>query len=218
MPYVCKGEYDGGPFLTYLTRRKDLNVSVPQVAEDWIDYTWIRTMPLVQLEDLIQTWLFFGLLTEVFGDLFIPSHYVRTVVPTDPSLGTTVSITTGDEKVLDTSQLLPVVNIWMRRIQSSANPECSPRTEYGHIAACLNLTSKTLRAIMFHTRAESCNPWILCAIASIGELLELAANHAYGIKDQSKDNLCPRTWRLRYDEAQSDFQTKSDHICSYEIY
>ncbi|KAL8922281.1 MAG: hypothetical protein Q9208_005251 [Pyrenodesmia sp. 3 TL-2023] len=195
-----------------------------QILTEWGSFGWVLSLPrvqfddLVQLEDLIQAWLFFGLLTEVFGDLFIPAHYVRTVVPTDPSSGPSIPVTTGDEKVLDTSRLLPILISWMQRIQSSAHPEVSSRTQYEHIAACLNLTSNTLRAVTFHTRAYPCNPWILSAIASIGELLEVATNNVYRIKDLVKNNLCPSTWRLHYDQAQSIFQAKSHDMCPHEVH
>ncbi|KAL8902884.1 MAG: hypothetical protein Q9207_004312 [Kuettlingeria erythrocarpa] len=217
VPYVCKDEYDGSPFLTYLTRRTDLDVSMPRVVTDPSDLAWFAQIPLVQLEDLIQTWLFFGLLTEVFGDLFIPSHYVRTTVPIEPP-ELTNSVTLGTKKVLDTSQLLPMVNSWINRIQSTPDSRVNLRTRYEHIAACLDLTDTTLRGVTFSLTAGLVNPWILTAIASVGELLENATNHAYAITDPVTASLCPSGWKLRYIEAQSLFHVDNDDLCPHEVH
>ncbi|KAI4176265.1 MAG: hypothetical protein LQ346_007903 [Caloplaca aetnensis] len=217
VPYVCRGEYDGGPFLTYLTRRTDLDASVPRVVTDPSDLAWFVQMPLEELEDLIQTWLFFGLLTEVFGDLFIPSHYVRTTGPTQPpELTNPVSI--GTEKFLNTSRLLPMVNSWTNRIQSTLGPGVNLQNGYKHIAACLHLTLTTLRGVTFSMTAGLVDPWILTAIASVGELLENASNHAYAIRNPVTANLCPSGWKIHYMEAQSLFHTQNDDLCPHEVH
>ncbi|KAL8708460.1 MAG: hypothetical protein Q9225_007594 [Loekoesia sp. 1 TL-2023] len=227
VPYVCKEEYDEGPFLTYPTRRKGSNALGNETEMVNTDLNRVLLEPVARLEAFIQTWLFFGLLREVFGELFAPAQFVVTTASTsEPQSVSKTSqvlsglknwLTGGPRKVLNTGQLVPMVETWMNRTEASKDPKDARQTQYEHIAACLQLTSTALRAVRPAVRPDF-NPWIRLSVASIGELLTQATNQAYGIENLEKDNRCPGNWRLLYDEPQSIAQMKSNGLCPYEIH
>jgi hypothetical protein len=88
VPYSCTCDYDGGPILQYPNRRgwtiKYTPTGIFYVDEDGVSPTNAK------LEDFIQTWLYFGLLHELFGDLadirsFVTqNHQGKPVVTTAP--------------------------------------------------------------------------------------------------------------------------------------
>lgn len=218
VPYVCKKDYDGGPFLTYPARREDLNPVRPVVLSEFSHLNPLNAMPVAELEAFIQTWLFFGLLTEIFGDLFVPSQYISTHVALNEASITGLSPSfniPGSTKILNTSQLIPMVSAWMSRIQASNEPEEDRRSQYEHIAACLRMTL-TLRAVQPSMRPDF-NPWIRRCIASIGELLAQAANQAYCI-DYGTANECPSNWQILYKDDAIMAQMKASGYCPYEIH
>ena len=45
-----------------------------------VDYMRIFPKIIVELEAFLQTWLFFGLLTEILGDAFVPLQFLRSPV------------------------------------------------------------------------------------------------------------------------------------------
>ncbi|KAL8818573.1 MAG: hypothetical protein Q9223_002816 [Gallowayella weberi] len=167
VPYVCREEYDGGPFLTYPAR---LGPSNTFALETKLDYDIIGRVPqasCAELESFVQTWIFFGLLTEVLGDLFVPSQYVTATAA--------VNLDENHKQVLNTSELVPTIKKWMQQVQKSADTKEEQRNQYEHIAACLRLAFTTLNAVRTSIRSDF-NPWIRSSIASVGELLTRATN------------------------------------------
>ena len=69
VPYLCEGWQYTAPFATYPVRRgfKWTDLLDPSRAKK----------PAEEVDQLLQSWLFFGLLQEIFGDLFNAAHYVR---------------------------------------------------------------------------------------------------------------------------------------------
>ena len=224
VPYVCREAYDGGPFLTYPVRKKEFNALANETGIFNTDINGVISKPIAELEAFIQTWLFFGLLTEVFGDLFTTSQYVVTPTSTSgPRNGLTTGpilmflkklLVGGPRQVMNTNSLVPTVEIWMKLIESSKDPEDEQRRQYEHLAACLRLTSNALQAVRPSMRADF-NPWVRRSIASVGELLSLATNKAFGIEKGSR---CPGNWRLLYDDPQCIIQMKDNGHCPYEIH
>ncbi|KAL8689351.1 MAG: hypothetical protein Q9224_004658 [Gallowayella concinna] len=209
VPYVCRDEYDGGPFLTYPAR---LGPSNSLALEIQLDYDIVGRVPqasCAELESFVQTWVFFGLLTEALGDFFVSSQYVRPASAVDSN--------EGHDKVLDTSELVPTVKMWMQQIQKSADTKEVKQNQYEHIAACLRLASTTLNAVRFSIRSDF-NPWIRSSVASVGELLTRATNVVYAIKDFHRDNRCPGTWSIPYDDPRYAKQMLSNGYCPYEIH
>lgn len=220
VPYVCREAYDDGPFLTYSSRRKGRDVVAPATIFQYANYSWLNSMPKVELEDFLQTWLFFGLLEEIFKDLFIPSAYVREV-ETKRERGLLSRSTSwqaiGQRRVLTTSQLVPMVKAWMKQVKLSTEAAENQRAQYEHIAECLRLTSVILKAVRSSMRPDF-NPVIRSCIASVGELLGQAANKAYDIENVMEDNLCLGTWRSFYDIHQGLAQMKDNGVCPCEIH
>ena len=62
VPYFCTDHYDGGPFLQYLDRT---GWTTSQILDALQHQNLDRSKEDVQA--LLQTWFFFGLLTDVFG-------------------------------------------------------------------------------------------------------------------------------------------------------
>ncbi|KAL8658232.1 MAG: hypothetical protein Q9202_007609 [Teloschistes flavicans] len=204
VPFVCQGDYDGGPFLTYMTR---IDTSSSLAAETLLEYHRVGRLPrlpIPELESFVQTWIFFGLLTEILGDLFVPSQYVTAA----PSAG----LHESHDRVLTTHQLVPTVRIWKDQVHKSDNTEDEKCRQYEHIAACLQLASTVLSAVKSDARPDF-NHHVRSSMASVGELLSLATNQAYAISDDSKENRCPGIWKLFYDDPRYTEQLL-DNGCS----
>ncbi|KAI4241580.1 MAG: hypothetical protein L6R42_011228, partial [Xanthoria sp. 1 TBL-2021] len=209
VPYVCKQEYDRGPFLTYYAR---LGLSDSVAHEIQLDHHYVGRnpqIPLAELESLVQTWLFFGLLTEVLGTLFEPSQYVTS--------NFSANAQGSHDKVLNTSQLVPAVNLWMQQVHEAANMKDESRSQYEHIAKCLHFVANMLTAIGPALQPDF-NPLIRSSIASVGELLSHATNQVYAIKNFIEDNRCPGTWSLLYDKPGHTRQMLRGGYCPYEIH
>ena len=220
VPYVCREAYDDGAFLTYAYRRKGLDALASVTRSQINDYSWLTSMPIVELEDFLQTWLFFGLLKEIFKEAFIPSAYVTEVeTKTDRGLlyACTSFLVMEQRKVLTTSRLVPMVETWMKQVQLSTEATENQRAQYKHIADCLRLTSAILQAVWSSMRPDF-NPVIRSCIASVGEFIGQAANKAYGIDKCFENNLCPLTWLFLYDFEHGLAQLKENEICPSEIH
>lgn len=182
VPYVCKKFYDGGPFLTYPIREGKPHVLpatsiTPGQLPCW-QYEKLHPTPKEELESFFQTWLFFGLIHEMLGDLCNPDDFIVT----------SNSLT---DKVVSTSKLVAVVETWVRQVE-----EGQIITTYEHVAECLQLAYATLRAA-----GPPFDHQIKLSIASTGEVLVYAANKAFHIEDMTKDNKCPTSWRMLIDDA-----------------
>ncbi|KAL8638353.1 MAG: hypothetical protein Q9228_004488 [Teloschistes exilis] len=210
VPFVCQEDYDGGPFLTYLTRLDDLN---PLAAETYLEYPSAGRLPPLppsEIESLIQTWIFFGLLTEILGDLFVPSQYVTTASLADKA--------EGHEKTLNTHQLVPTIRIWKDQVHRSAHTEDEKNRQYEHIASCLQLAATALSAIKADVRPDF-NHLVRSSIASVAELLSLATNQAYAIGDNDKENRCPGgIWKLFYDDPRYMKQLLDHGCCPCDVH
>ena len=180
VPYVCKKSYDGGPFLTYPVRENkpyfipDTAANVNNVTGklSFFEYERLYPTPNKDFEPFCQTWLFFGLINELLGNICKSADFVR------PELA-------GDVRTLSTSRLPELVRRWGESIEDG-----SSTITYDHIAKCLYMTFNTLRAAGpdFDLRVKFC-------IASIGELFENMANKAFNIEHPVLYNKCPAAWR-----------------------
>ncbi|KAL8727566.1 MAG: hypothetical protein Q9166_005972 [cf. Caloplaca sp. 2 TL-2023] len=204
VPYVCVEKYDGGSFLTYPERQGKGSFLEAVRDSQYRNSKGMIPTPLVELEAFIQTWLFFGLLTEILGDMFIFSEFI-----------TPVPLPNGPQRVVNTSTLLPTINDWMSRIKSSKGND--KVVQYDHIAECLQKTSKVLQATRYAIRPDF-NRQIRVSIASVAELLCNAANLAYDITDFEQHNKCPATWVLLCNDDETTAQMKYRGYCPWEIH
>ena len=178
VPFRCRNEYDGGPFLEYPQRSGVLPpLSVGNTLPDNLSYLQcqqIQSIAKQEIEPILQTWIFFGLIQEVLGGICRPSDFI------------TIS-NQGDEnrRVLTTASLIATLDLWVTQVQSKT---ISPLPTYDHIVKCLGLAFAVLSA-----SPESLDQTLRLSLASLGELLTFAVNRAFNM-DVSKDNKCPLAW------------------------
>lgn len=181
VPYVCEKSYDGGPFLTYPIRENRPEI-VPDAADVGKKFLWqyeeLQPTPNKEFEAFCQTWLFFGLINELIGNICNPTDFVQAGKP-------------GDRKTISTSRLPILMEQWISSVQDG-----SSTMTYEHVAKCLRLTHKTLlaTALEFDSSVKFC-------IASVGELFEYAANKAFRIENLVLENRCPASWSVLFGEA-----------------
>lgn len=183
VPYVCEKAYDGGPFLTYPIREGKPEITpdeagMPDTVLPFWQYEKRHPTPNEDFEAFCQTWLFFGLINELLGNNCNSADFVR------PDKA-------GDSRVISTSQLLGLVEHWVKSIEDG-----SYAMTYEHAAKCLRLTFDTLRVAgpEFDLSVKIC-------IASVAELFTYATNRAFGIVNWVSDNKCPATWRKLFNDT-----------------
>ncbi len=180
VPYVCNKSYDGGSFLTYPVREGKAYI-LPAASSlrgqlSLRQYEELHPTPKEELESFFQTWLFFGLVHEILGDLCSPQDFIRASqeVP---------------DKVMSTSNLISIIETWISKVING-----DIVATYDHLAECLRVTFAALLAVnpAFDQRIQ-------LSIASTGEVLESAVNKAFRIGVM--DNKCPVAWSKLIDEA-----------------
>ena len=119
-------------------------------------------MPKHEVEPLLQTWLFFGL---------IPQDFVRFGKDVDEQ-----------HKSLTTSSLVHVLDQWVAQVQSKT---IKSLPSYDRIAKCLRLTFAVLGAV-----PPDFDPVMKLSLASLGEILTFSAHKAFAI-DVARENKCP---------------------------
>ncbi|KAL8958620.1 MAG: hypothetical protein Q9193_004357 [Seirophora villosa] len=202
VPFVCTKDYDGGPFLTYPTREG--KSSVLDVASELLPL--LRSTPIAEHEAFLQTWLFFGLLKEILGDLFIASQFISG----DPSSG-------SSQRRLDTTSLNSIVQDWVERLTISNDNHHQKRVQYDHIAQCLRFTLEVLRSTE-HAYRRDFNYQIMACLASVADLLSRATELAYQMPDVVRENQCPSTWGLLLRAHPRSELMKRHGYCPSEIH
>lgn len=199
VPYVCHKSYDGGPFLTYPIREgKGYVLPAASSSSGQLPF-WqhekLYPTPKEELESFFQTWLFFGLLHEILGDLCSPQEFIR-------------ASQVAPNKVTSTSNLISITETWVSGVING-----DIVTTYEHLAECLRVTYAALRAVspVFDQR-------IKLSIASTGELLEYAVNKAFHIENMARDNKCPASWRMLIDEAPWTESMRAAGWCPSQIF
>ena len=134
----------------------------------------LASLPKRELESFHQTWLFFGLIHEILGSLYVPKDFIYTCEDRDDYI-TAVS----------TSKLIIALEEWIARIQADTE---NPPVTYEHVARCLCMLHAALNV---RTVRSNFDPNIKLSLASLGEIFGYAA--AFNTIDiQNKE--CPRTW------------------------
>ena len=201
VPYVCKASYDGGPFLTY-PARQEKHAILHAIAEG--RFNTIREVhpgPIDELESFLQTWLFFGLLKEILGDIFDPGSFITSNDPNDVS-----------ENYLSTRSLIPTIETWMKQARDLKRTDNEIAAGYDHAVKCLQLTSDALRLVQHNN--SNFDARIRISIASVAELLVQATNRIFDIQE----NKCPVTWALFYDEPTNSIRMRENGFCPTEIH
>lgn len=181
IPYLCRFEYDQGPFLGYPER-----LGLPNLE---LDDTWrfpslkvfhrhfLASTPPAELEPLLQNWLFFGLLHEVLESKYRHADFVA------------VAIHDGVEKRTITTTTL-LARLQEREVQIMEDVTSVPAL-YKHLARCLKLTHACL-AMEFPDFDND----LKFHLASVAELLGYAVSKACDVAwtDDPSLSLHPREW------------------------
>ena len=88
---MCEKAYDGGPFLTYPVRdnRSEIIPDAGQAGGNPLrEHERLHPTPNKEFEAFCQTWLFFGLINEVLGNICQSADFVR---PDEVGDGRTIS-------------------------------------------------------------------------------------------------------------------------------
>ena len=187
VPYVCQENYDGGPFMTYPTRTG----GVPDLYLTGLfsghftrsHETQLASLPKRELESVYQTWLFFGLLHEILGSVYVAEDFIYTC---EDQCGYTTAVST--------SKLKPALEEWIARVQADTE---TPAVTYAHVAQCLCMLHAALSAGKL---GSSLSPTIKLSLASLGEILAYAANKAFSKDYSLQDGQCPVTWCTLIDD------------------
>ena len=199
VPHVCSKPYDGGPFLTYPIREGKEHVlpaaSTSSGQLPFWQHEKLYPTAKEELESFFQTWLFFGLLHEILGDLCFPQDFIR-------------ASQEAPDEVISTSKLISIIETWVSRV---INDETA--TIYEHLAECLRVTYAALRAVN-----SAFDQRIKLSIASTGEVLAYAVNKAFHIENMARDNKCPASWRKLVDEASWTEAMRAAGWCPSQIF
>ena len=157
VPYLCTEHYDVTiPFLEYPGRKGKpwLVVEVGQVLFELYDN--VSPTHKSEPECLLQTWLFFGLLAEVLGDLY------------DHSVFVTESSDTG-ERILSTKDLQFLLEkriTWVATLERTVQKQL-----YEHVGKCIDITWKARRSDL--------DPRVKYSIGAVAELIASAIDKSH---------------------------------------
>ncbi|KAK0509186.1 hypothetical protein JMJ35_008557 [Cladonia borealis] len=157
VPYLCSERYDVTiPFLEYPGRKGKpwLVVEVGQVMFERQDD--VSPTSISELERFLQTWLFFGLLAEVLGDLY--DHDVFVAESSDTR-----------ELILSTKDLQSLLEkriTWVATLEKTVQKQL-----YEHAGKCVEITWKA-RRLDFDPRVRN-------SIGAVAELIASAIDKAH---------------------------------------
>ena len=187
VPYVCQEEYDGGPFMTYPSRTGGFpDLHTVGLFPGQLPYSHQMQLALLsksELESFYQTWLFFGLIHEILGDLYVPANFIYTC---EDQCGIT--------KAVSTSKLITALEKWVTLVQAG---RVDPSVTYAHVAQCLCLAHAALAIPAIRSKFD---PDIKLSLASLGQTFTYAAKKAFNMTDSTQDDKCPSTWRQLTDD------------------
>lgn len=172
-PYICSERWDGGPFLTYAYRKGKSRVIPPSLVRPPEDQRrpyleLLDPTPQEHLQDLYQTWFFFGLLAEFLGlNTHETGERVLDATRAQRELAdlykTSVFIQDG-KQYLTGAMVLTSGPLILSRIRHAGSDATSRITE---LFACLQFTY-TMLNIAIHSPFDDS---IKYSIAALGELL-----------------------------------------------
>lgn len=188
IPYLCRTEYDKKSFVEYPQR-----MGLPNL-EDVGEYRFASTlseankhllvgMPPSELEPFLQNWLFFGLLSEILGDLYRHEDFI-----------TSISEREAEKVVITTAKLVPQLERWATTI--AMQDKGSSMVKYKHIAECLKLSYACL-----DIDYSGFDKYLKFHLVSVAKLLGFAANKACDVAwtDDPIRSLVPINWSKTID-------------------
>lgn len=188
IPYRCQHKYDAKPFLDY-----PLRSGLPSLVVDGnfrrtptlssASQQFLAARPSAELEPFMQNWLFFGLLSELLGDLYRHEDFVTTSLNGE-----------AEKTIVTTAKLITRLEEWETKITQDPG---SLKAVYEHVSKCLDLTFACL-VIKYPTFDND----LKFHLASVAELLGYAASKACNVAwtDSPLRSLIPVHWGTTINE------------------
>ena len=181
-PYIAD-LYDGGPFLEYPSRSRfthiwDVYMPAGKPASSYNPR--VNESLLEDLQTFLQTWFFFGMLHEFFGDKASPSQFLENDRRIDSGLEVDVRASRGN---LTTASLGPLIDEWAAAHQGLKTTD----PLFIHLAECTN-RAWDICALIWRAQRDSIP---LVHFWSIGSLVETLACALESLTDSHNLN---RPW------------------------
>jgi hypothetical protein len=183
VPYICLEEYDNEGFVEYPLRKgRELAVRTEHGATTWYSPREPFRGESLTAKDapLLQTWLYFGLLSEVLGVSISSKEFIREKKPTARTICRTMESLSIDELAQPTAEpsqlivstaLLPAyLKAWKAR--DSTLLESARKERLDHVTQCIQFASVSLHTIISVQR-DLLAPEIIISIQTLGTTLEL---------------------------------------------
>ena len=217
-PYISKERYDGGLWTSYPSRRGWQLSAWDGKYFDLQEYhrsERVNPTPLAELEPFIQTWLYFGLLSEFLcvnlsgfkeGTPSVNEKELRAIV--DLIYDATL-IQDGNRKYVNLSS--DNLNSFLQSTRQRLPKETEiMRKFYQHLNHCLSCTSSMLAAL-----PAGFNHAVKCSIAALAELLMNTVNTAFRLIGLKPD--FGRFWGKGFLDNEAKNLMKSHGWCISDI-
>jgi len=183
VPQVAQERYDGLPFLSYPQRKGIHTITPPPADCSYVPHqSYLRRVPPEPREQecFIQTWLFFGLLSEWLGGNTRKDDDEATIVGKQAERKAVLDMVYRDwtyeedgKRYVTSQSFLPIVD-WLLALPDDANENAEEsKAIVRHLSYCLRYATLVLVAC-----AKDFNPEIRLSIAVLGEALTYLVSHA----------------------------------------
>lgn len=160
----------------------------------------LASLPKRELESFYQTWLFFGLLHEILGSLYLPEDFIYICEDRH-----------GYTRAVSTSKLISTLERWIARIQANI---ADLSVTYEHVAQCLCMIHAALDV---QTLPYNFDPNIKLSLASLGQTFAYAANKAFNIDYTTMIDKCPSSWCSLIDDDYWKGRFLARGMCMTEV-
>jgi hypothetical protein len=215
VPYVCKERYDGLPFW-YYPKRKGLHTLVEGPSRS-AQYESIHPTPATEQEPFFQTWLCFGLLSELMGGNIQGKDQDLVLVQEDAGQANVLTRiyenlvhTDNGSMYITTANLLPLMDDLMPSASTSTTDTDVAKENYRHFSRCIDWAYQFL-----YTCGSDFDHRIRYSIAAIGETVSLRVNAV--CRDLRISANCPTQWSEGYYNADIKQQMKINGWCPSDI-
>jgi hypothetical protein len=169
-PYVAEERYDGGPWISYLSRNGKVNNTFNGSSFDFMEHVRAESVnptPVKEKESLLQTWLYFGLIAEFVGinagDNTRPAKHQDSEKLVEQIYDSLLVRGDGQTWVrLDVDHLEGFLA--MGKAHLPQDPDAREK-RYNHLNECLTCTHQVLANLL-----KEFNHAIKSSIAALGEL------------------------------------------------
>lgn len=214
VPYVCSERYDGLSFLGYPERKGYSKFA--QIPEYFEAYESLQPTPVAEQQSFFQTWLFFGLLSELFGgndrdlphDSAAKEGLVRPSNILDQIYNDFTTVESGCQYIT-VAKLVPYVDALLPITPNFSATFDELKKRYIHFKDCIMYTFRKL-----NTCRADFDQRIKYSMALVGEVLSYRVNIVLGYK---LPITCPPTWGNGYYNADTKAAMIRHGWCPSEV-